>query len=114
MLDAFKNLGDLGGLMQQAQVMQRKMQTMQEELAKKTVTADAGGGMVQATVNGKLELTKLRIDKTKIDTNDTELLEDVIVAAVHGAQLKAGEMMKAEMQKAMGEMGLPPGLLPGM
>jgi DNA-binding protein YbaB len=68
--------------------------------------------MVQATVNGRMELVTLKIDKSKIDTSDTEMLEDVIVAAVHGAQAKAAEMMKSEIQKAAGEMGIPPGLLP--
>ena len=112
MLDALKNLGNLGSLMTKAKEMQDKFRAMQEELAKKTITADAAGGMVQATVNGRLELVKLRIDKSKVDVNDTEMLEDVIVAAVAAAQGKAAEMMKAEMSKAAGEMGLPPGILP--
>jgi DNA-binding YbaB/EbfC family protein len=111
MFDAFKNLGNLGELMTKARQMQDQMKQMQEELAKKQVTADAGGGMVQATVNGRLELVKLHIDKSKVDLNDTELLEDLIVAAVHGAQSRAAEMMKAEMQKMTGDLGLPPGLL---
>ena len=112
MLDAFKNLGNLGDLMNKARQMQDQMKSMQEELAKKQVTADAGGGMVQATVNGRMELVKLHIDKAKVDVNDTELLEDLVVAAVHGAQSRAAEMMKAEMQKMTSELGLPPGLLP--
>jgi DNA-binding YbaB/EbfC family protein len=114
MLDGLKglgNLGNLGDLMKKAREMQDKMKSAQEELSRKQVTADAGGGMVQATVNGRLELTKLRIDKSKIDVNDTDMLEDVIVAAVAAAQTKAGESMKQEMQKVAGEMGLPPGLL---
>ena len=111
MFNAFKNLGNLGELMTKARQMQDQMKQMQEELAKKQVTADAGGGMVQATVNGRLELVKLHIDKSKVDLNDTELLEDLIVAAVHGAQSRAAEMMKAEMQKMTGDLGLPPGLL---
>ena len=113
MFDALKNLGGLGQLMTKAREMQEKMKSLQDELAKKTVTADAAGGMVQATVNGRLELMKLHIDKSRIDVNDTEMLEDVIVAAVHAAQLKAAEMSKAEMSKMAGEMGLPPGMLPG-
>ncbi len=112
MLDAFKNLGNLGDLMNKARQMQDQMKSMQEELAKKQVTADAGGGMVQATVNGRLELTALKIDKSRVDVNDTEMLEDVIVAAVNAAQAKAATMMKAEMEKAMNEMGIPPGMLP--
>jgi DNA-binding YbaB/EbfC family protein len=112
MFDAFKNMGNLNDLMSKARQMQEQMKSMQEELAKKTVTADAGGGMAQATVNGRLELVKLKIDKEKIDVNDTELLEDVIIAAVHGAQTKAAAMMQQEMQKLTGDLGLPPGMLP--
>jgi DNA-binding YbaB/EbfC family protein len=114
MFDSLKNLGGLGGLMAKAREMQEKMKTIQDELAKKTVSADAAAGVVTATVNGKLELMKVRIDKTKIDVNDTELLEDLIVAAVHAAQVKAADMIREEMGKAAGEMGLPPGMLPGM
>lgn len=102
---------DVNQLMKQAQEMQGKMQQMQEGLARKQITADAGGGMVQATVNGKMELVKLKLDKTKIDLADIELLEDVIIAAVAAAQNRAGEAMKQEMQRAAGEMGLPPGML---
>ena len=102
---------DINQLMKQAQEMQGKMQQMQEGLARKQITADAGGGMVQATVNGKMELVKLKIDKTKIDLADIEMLEDVIIAAVSAAQKRAGESMAQEMQRAAGEMGLPPGML---
>ena len=113
MFDGLKGLGNLPGLMAKAREMQDKMQAMQEDLAKKQVTSDAGGGMVQATCNGRLELVKLRIDKSKIDPNDTDMLEDVIVAAVAAAQAKAADAAKEEMAKMAQEMGLPPGMLPG-
>jgi len=112
MFDALKGLGNLPGLMAKAREMQDKMKAMQEDLARRQVTADAAGGMVEATVNGRLELVKLRIDKTKIDPTDTEMLEDVIVAAVAAAQNKASDTAKEEMQKMAAEMGLPPGMLP--
>jgi DNA-binding YbaB/EbfC family protein len=110
MFDAFKNM-NMGDILNQAKPMRQQMEQMQAELAKKTVTADAGAGMVQATVSGKLELVKLKIDKTKADLNDTEMREDVIIAAVNAAQARAGQMMQAEMQKKAQEMGLPPGML---
>ena len=102
MLDAFKNLGNLGSLMTKAKEMQDKFRTLQEELAKKTVTADAAGGMVQATVNGRLELIKLRIDKARIDVermlgesgrvllrpSGTEPLLRVMVEGKDGAQVE--------------------------
>jgi len=114
MFDALKNLSNLPSLLSKAREMQEKMQQAREELGRKTVSADAGGGMVEATVNGQLELVKLRIDKSKIDPNDTELLEDVTVAAVRAAHKKASEMVRQEMEKATGGLGLPPGMIPGM
>jgi DNA-binding YbaB/EbfC family protein len=112
MFDALKNLGNMGEMLKQARQMQEKMAAMQEELARKQVSADAGAGMVEATVNGKQELVKVKIDKQKIDVNDTEMLEAMVVSAVRAAQAKSQEMMKEEMQKTMGDLGLPPGLLP--
>jgi DNA-binding YbaB/EbfC family protein len=110
MFDAMKNM-NLNDLMSKARDMREQMEKMQAEMAKKTVTADAGGGMVQATVNGKMELVKLKIDKSRIDVNDTEMLEDVVIAAVNAAQARAGQMMAQEMQKKAQEMGLPPGMM---
>ena len=112
MFDGLKNLGNLPALLSKAREMQERMKGVQEELAKKQVVAEAGGGMVQATVNGRLELVKLHIDKGRIDPNDTEMLEDVIVAAVAAAQNKAADAAKQEMQKMANEIGLPPGALP--
>jgi nucleoid-associated protein EbfC len=109
MFDQLKNM-DLNQLMKQAQDMQGRMARLQEELAGREITADAGG-VVQATVNGKLELIKVRIDKTKVDLADIEMLEDAVLAAVHAAQVRAADNMKQEMQKAAGEMGIPPGML---
>ena len=113
MFDALKNLGSLPGLMAKAREMQDKMKAMQDELARKTVTADAGAGAVEATCNGRMELVRLKIDRERLpDRDDTEVLEDLIVAAVGAAQAKAAELAKFEMQRAASEMGLPPGMLP--
>jgi DNA-binding YbaB/EbfC family protein len=114
MLDALKNLGNLPGLMAKAKEMQEKMQQVQEDLGRRQFTSDAAGGAVTAIVNGRFELIKVRIDKTRIDPNDTELLEDVIVAAVVSAQAKAAAGVQEEMAKASAGMGLPPGMIPGM
>jgi nucleoid-associated protein EbfC len=111
--DALKNLGSLPGLMAKAREMQDKMAAVQEELGQKSVSADAGGGLVEATCNGRRELVRIRIDKSRVDLNDTEMLEDLIVAAVRSAQDKAVDLAKAEMQRVASEMGVPPGMLPG-
>lgn len=112
MFDALKNIANLPALMQKAREMQERMKSIQEELARKQVSADSGGGMVSAVVNGRLEVVKIRIDKTKVDVNDTEMLEDLVVAAIAAAQRKAAELIKDEMSKAAADVGLPPGVLP--
>lgn len=113
MFDGLKNLGNLRDLMGKAQEMQQNVQRMQEEMGRRTVTADAGGGMVTATVNGRLELVAVKIDKSRVDVNDLEMLEDLVVAAVRAAQAKSAQEMQAEMSKLTAGMGLPPGMLPG-
>lgn len=114
MLDALKNLGNLPGLMAKAREMQDKMKAVQEDLARRQFASDAGAGAVTAIVNGRLELVKVRIDKSKLDPNDTELLEDVIVAAVVSAQAKAAAGIQEEMAKVSAGLGVPPGMIPGM
>lgn len=114
MFDALKNLGNLPGLMAKAKQLQEKMKQVQDELAHKQVSADSGAGMVTAVVNGRLEVVKIRIDKNKVDVNDTEMLEDLIVAAINAAQTKAAAMMKDEMGKVASDLGLPPGAIPGL
>jgi len=102
-------------MMRKARELQETMQRVQEELGKQTVTADAGGGMVSAVVNGRLEVVKVRIDRSKIDpAGDTEMLEDVITAAIAAAQAKAAAMTQERMRRMAADAGLPPGMLPGM
>ncbi|MEW6500360.1 MAG: YbaB/EbfC family nucleoid-associated protein [Thermodesulfobacteriota bacterium] len=98
---------NMNHLMQQAQQFQKKMAQMQEELAGRTTSSSVGGGMVQATVNGRHELVRLAIEKEVIDPNDPAMLQDLIVAAVNDAMKKAEAMIQAEMGKLTGGMKIP-------
>lgn len=97
----------LGNILRQAQRMQERMAQIQEALATKTVEASSGGGMVTATVNGKLELLSIRIEPTAVNPQDIEMLQDLIVAAVNSAIRRSQEMVKEEMGKAAGELNIP-------
>ena len=98
---------DLAGLMKQAQKLQSKMAEMQAEVGNRTVSAQAGGGMVEAVVNGRLELVSLRIDPEVANPEDVDMLQDLILAAVNEALNRAREMMAQEMAKLTGGMQIP-------
>ncbi len=98
---------DMSQLMKQAQQFQQKMAGVQAEMAKRTVTSSVGGGMVQATVNGRHQLLDLKIEKEVINPEDPDMLRDLVVAAVNDAMGKAQEMVQAEMGKLTGGMNIP-------
>ena len=98
---------NFGNIMKQAKKMQEKMVELQEELAKKSVEATAGGGMVSVTVNGKFEILSLKIEKEVVNPEDVEMLQDLIVAAVNEGVRKAQEMAASEMGKITGGMQIP-------
>ena len=80
---------DMGSLLQQAQQMQQQMEAAQHELAERSVTGTAGGGLVEATVTGLGELTGLRIAPEAADPADTETLADLVIAAIRDANAQA-------------------------
>lgn len=106
----FKGLGDMSKLMKQAQEMQSKMTEAQARLEEIEVTAEAGAGLVQATVTAKGELKSLKIDPSLFNPDDREVVEDLIVAAVKDAQIKGAEAAQNEMGKVTEGMALPPGM----
>lgn len=101
---------NLGQLMKQAQQMQSKMAELQERMAEAEYDGGAGAGMVTATVTGKGDLKRIRIDPSLVDPEEVEVLEDLIVAACNDAKSKAEAAMAEQMQDLTGGLPLPPGL----
>ena len=101
---------NLGQMMKQAQQMQAKMAEMQAALEKVEMTGAAGGGMVQVTLGGKGDMKRLKIDKSLVDPNETEVLEDLIVAAFNDAKARVEAHMAEEMSKVTGGLALPGGM----
>ena len=97
----------MGDLVRQAQMMQKKMSQMQDDMAKRTVEASAGGGMVTVTVTGAQDVVAIKIDKSVVDPNDVDMLQDLVLAAVSDAIKKSKEMAAAEMQQLTGGMKIP-------
>jgi nucleoid-associated protein EbfC len=101
---------NLAGLMKQASQMQAKMQEMQARLESMEVEGSAGAGMVTLTLNGKGEMKRLKLDPKLADPNETEMLEDLIVAAHAEAKRKIETLAAEEMEKVTGGMSLPGGM----
>ena len=103
--------GGMGGgmnmnMMKQVQKMQQDMAKMQEELAAKTYTAAAGGGMVTAEVNGRHQVVSVTIDPEAVDPDDVEMLQDMVVAAVNEAMRAAEADAADSMGRITGGLGL--------
>jgi hypothetical protein len=97
----------LGNIMKQAQLMQQKMERMQQELETRQVEASAGGGMVTAVVNGRQQLMDLKIEASVVDPEDVDMLQDLVLAAVNEALKKSQDMAQQEMSKLTGGMNIP-------
>lgn len=97
--------GNMNNLMKQAQKMQKQMEESTKELEEKEVTGTAGGGVVEVTVSGKKEVTKVKIDPEAVDPDDVEMLEDLIMAATNEAFRKIEEISAEAMSKITGGLG---------
>lgn len=97
----------LSGMMKQVQKMQKKMTQLQEELEQKRVEGSAGGGMVTVVANGRQDILELKIHPDVVNPQEIELLEDLVLAAIHQAQQRAQEMMNSEMGQITGGIQIP-------
>ena len=102
-------MNNINQLLAQAQKLQANMTRAQKEIENREVTGSAGSGAVQIvlTVTGKMK--SIHIDQKVIDSSDSEMLEDLVLAAFNDAKSQADRIYESEMKKATG--GLP---VPGM
>ena len=103
-----------GGNAMRQQQMQQKLLSMQQDMAaaqeaveNASFTASVGGGVVQATVSGKKELTALTVKPEAVDPEDVEMLQDLVISAVNEALRQADEAMNSSMQSFTGGLNLP-------
>lgn len=87
--------------------MQGRLAEIQTQLAGRTVTVAAGGGLVQATADGRGQIRAIKIDPSALAGGDVELLEDLVLAAVAEAQRRALEMYQEEVKRLAGGLPFP-------
>lgn len=97
--------GNMNNLMKQAQKMQRQMEETTKQLEETEVTGTAGGGVVEVTVSGKKEITRVSIKEEVVDPDDIEMLEDLVMAAANEALRKMEELSSQSMAKITGGLG---------
>lgn len=98
---------NMSDLMQKAQEMQKNLKEKQDEAARQKFDVSVGGGMVQVTMNGKMEVISVKIDPEVMDPSDPEMLEDLIRSAFNEGVRQARKVMGDEMSKAMGGIKIP-------
>ncbi len=101
---------DFMGLMKQAAQLQSKMEALQAELDTIEVEGAAGGGLVTMKITAKGDLKGVKIDDSLFKPGESEILEDLLIAAHADARRKAEVVMKEKMQGLTGGLPLPPGM----
>ena len=102
------SMGDIKGLLETAQRIQSEVARVREELGRKTVEGETGGGLCRCTVSGRGEVLSLTIDEAIV--GDKKMIEDLAVGAVNIALARAREVAEADLARATGGLPLPPGL----
>ena len=104
---------DFMGMMKQAAQLQSKMQALQAELDTITVDGTAGGGMVTVMLTAKGDLKAVKIDDSMMKPGETEIVEDLLIAAHADARKRAEAVLQEKMQSVTGGLPLPPGMTLG-
>ena len=97
------NKGNMSNMLKQAQQVQKQIEDVQNELDDLNINGESGGGMVKATVNGKMELLNLDL-QNEIFEEDKDLIEDLIISAINNAMTKAQEETQSRMNAVTGGM----------
>jgi nucleoid-associated protein EbfC len=97
--------GNMQAMMKQAEQMQKKLQ---DEIALIRVEATSGGGMVTVSMDGKKNVTGVKIDPEV--AGDVEMLQDMVMAAFNEASKKVDDETQQKMGGLLGGLGLPPGM----
>lgn len=100
---------DIMGMMKKAKEMQAKMQEMQEEIANLEITGSSGAGLVSITLNGQGNIKAIKIDPSLIKPEESEILEDLIMAAHNEAKAKIETAVAQKTQEMTAGLPIPPG-----
>lgn len=91
-------------ILKNADAIQQQFKQLQDGLSEVSVTGSSGGNLVNVTINGRMEVTSVRLDPIAVDPRDIQMLQDLIVAAHHDAITKLQEEVKERYGSLLGGM----------
>ena len=91
----------------QAQELQAKLAKAQQELAEMTTEVSSGGGAIKIVIDGQQKIRSVTISPEAINAEDTEMLEDLVMAAVNEAIQKSQEMAASHLSGLTGGLKIP-------
>jgi len=103
---------NLNNLMKEAQKMQERMQEAQQQLTDMAVTGEAGGGMVRIEMNGRHDITKVKINPSLLEEG-VEMIEDLVAAAVNDAVRKVEKASKDKISELTAGLNIPTDMMKG-
>ncbi|MDR1277556.1 MAG: YbaB/EbfC family nucleoid-associated protein [Treponema sp.] len=92
-------------ILKNAQKIQEKMGSFQEKMVNISASGSAGGGMVEISLNGRMEILAVKISPEAME--DREMLQDLTAAAFNNAMEKIQEAINREMGTMTGGLGIP-------
>jgi DNA-binding YbaB/EbfC family protein len=99
---------DINNLMKQAQQMQEKMKSIQDDLANTEVRGESGAGLVTVTMTGRHDVKAVELDES-LFKESKEVMEDLIASAVNDAVRRVESNQKEKMSALTGGIPMPPG-----
>ncbi len=99
-------------LMQQAQAVQQKLKSVQDEVSRLEVQGESGGGLVRVRMTGAHEVRAVHIERS-LFSEDPAVIEDLVAAACNDAVRRLGELQRERIADVAGGLGLPSGFPPG-
>jgi DNA-binding YbaB/EbfC family protein len=91
------DMSKMGEMMEQ---LQSKAKELEEKAKSVTLTAKAGGGMIEVSANGTGEIIDITIDDSLLD--DKESLQILLISAINDVNKMVEDNKKSQ---AMGMMG---------
>ncbi len=96
---------DMGEMGKMLEGMQANAEKLKADLASKTYSVKAGGGLVELSVNGNGEVIDLVIDESTL--SDKDMLQILLIGAINDANKMVQTNQQQSAMGMLGSMGNP-------